>query len=263
MYPVIKQLLCKNALSGCTYIEPFAGGAGLALKLLIRGDVDRIVINDFDPGIYSFWLSAVRFPNELCELIERTPVTMDEWKRQKDIHAKSDTSRCVELAFATLFLNRTNIGGIIKGGVIGGLEQSGKYKLDARYTKSTLINKIMRIYELRERIDVTFMDAKEMLINGYLDQYKQPFLNIDPPYVVKGGGLYKSFFNTEDHAELARVVTDLNFPWVVTYDMNELVKTLYGSFRMEPISLRYSISKNVQSNEYMFFSSDLIGVDHD
>ena len=54
-------------------------------------------------------------------MIKATPVTIEEWSRQKAI--KNDNSvneYSIEKAFASFFLNRTNISGIINGGPIGG-----------------------------------------------------------------------------------------------------------------------------------------------
>ena len=80
-YPLVREILQLNNLLGCTYIEPFAGGAGLALRLLLNGDVNRIIINDFDQHIYAFWHAILNCTEYFCELIQKTPVTVLEWPR--------------------------------------------------------------------------------------------------------------------------------------------------------------------------------------
>ena len=139
-YSYVRDILDCNGLLGETYIEPFAGGAGLALKLLLNDDVKRIVINDFDPAIYCFWYSILQNPEAFCDLIMTVPLTQEEWKRQRQIYLEQDISEPLRLGFATFFLNRTNVSGVVNGGMIGGKNQSGPFKLDARDRKSTRLN---------------------------------------------------------------------------------------------------------------------------
>ena len=113
-YTYVKEILRYNNLLGETYMEPFAGGAGLALKLLLNKDVSRIIINDFDPAIYSFWYGILNETDEFCNRIYEIPLTINEWNRQRNIYMKMDIANEVELGFATFYLNRTNISGVIK-----------------------------------------------------------------------------------------------------------------------------------------------------
>ena len=55
LYHLVRPILHENVGANSIYVEPFAGGAGLALKLLFRGDVDSLVLNDIDRNIYAFW----------------------------------------------------------------------------------------------------------------------------------------------------------------------------------------------------------------
>lgn len=150
-YGYIREILECNNLIGETYIEPFAGGAGLALKLLLNNDVKRIVINDFDPAIFSFWYSILYETDAFCDLIDSTPITLDEWKNQRNTYIDNSDSISLKLGFATFYLNRTNVSGVIKGGVIGGQEQAGTYKMNARFNKRNLIKKIMKISGYRDQ----------------------------------------------------------------------------------------------------------------
>ncbi len=257
LYPKVKAIIENNGLVGCTYVEPFAGGAGLALKLLMRGDVSRIVINDVDPCIYAFWKCAVEQPDKLCSMIEDTPITVDEWQRQKSIYDEKDLTKLHAIAFATIFLNRTNVGGVIKGGIIGGYGQTGKYKIDARFNKPGLIQKIQKINSYKDVIIVENMDASKLLSSDYLKAFSNVFLNIDPPYVEQGSHLYTNSFDDEQHKYLSEVIKALSDPWILTYNKCNLVEELYSDFRCESVSLRYSISKNVQSSEYLFYCDRL------
>jgi DNA adenine methylase len=256
-YPLIRDLLQKNDLIGHTYIEPFAGGAGIATKLLINKDVERIVINDIDPAIYAFWYSVLNHTDDLCSLIEATPITIDQWKKQKKIY-NNKKSKMLKKGFATLFLNRTNISGIIKGGIIGGLQQAGTYSIDARYTKSMLIRKIKTIGEFREQIDIYNSDALKLFDVEKIKTLKKTFVNFDPPYVSKGAGLYENSFSEKDHEKLASMIKKCSRKWVVTYDIHPLITKLYLDFRYDYLDLNYSINQKRKAKEYIFFSNNIV-----
>jgi DNA adenine methylase len=256
-YPLIKDLLKNNDLIGHTYIEPFAGGAGIAIKLLVNKDVGHIVINDIDSAIYAFWYSVLNYTDDLCMLIEETPVTIDQWKKQKSIY-NNKKSKMLEKGFATLFLNRTNVSGIIKGGIIGGLQQTGTYCIDARYTKNTLIKKIKTIGDFREQIDIYNFDAVKLFDLKEIKTLKKTFVNFDPPYVSKGAGLYENSFSEADHEKLALMIKKCSRKWVVTYDIHPLITKLYADFHHNYLDLNYSINRKRRAKEYIFFSDNMI-----
>ena len=208
-----------NGLQGCSYIEPFAGGAGAGLELLTAGHVDRVVINDVDRAIYSFWNSVIKRPKELVDRIENTPLTVSEWRRQRDIY-RGSRQKQIDLGFATFFLNRCNRSGIIKNaGPIGGLDQTGEWKIDARFNRKDLAGRITELASYGDRIIVTNEDAISLISS--LDEkvgYGPKFIYADPPYYVKGAELYLSHFCLKDHQSLASVLHALDEPWVLTYD---------------------------------------------
>lgn len=256
-YDYIRELLRCNDLIGETYIEPFAGGAGLALKLLLNDDVKRIVINDFDPAIYSFWHYILHKTNTFCELIHSTPITLDEWKKQREIYMDQSDSTSLALGFAAFYLNRTNISGVIKGGVIGGQEQKGKYRINARFNKENLIKKIQRIASRKEQIVLLNQDAKRLLEPQQLRRFYKSFINLDPPYVKKGTQLYKNAFTEKDHRDLCRLISECNRKWVVTYDICPLIAELYKNYRSSYLDVTYSVQISKKAQEYIFFSDNL------
>ncbi len=257
-YTYVKEILRYNNLLGETYMEPFAGGAGLALKLLLNKDVSRIIINDFDPAIYSFWYGILNETDEFCNRIYEIPLTINEWNRQRNIYMKMDIANEVELGFATFYLNRTNISGVIKGGVIGGKQQSGKYKLDARFNKKTLINKIKNIAKYKDQIVLLNYDAKELLKTRNLRRFYKTFINIDPPYVKKGAQLYENAFTETDHKQLYELVKMCNRKWIVTYDVCPFVADLYKNYRSSYLDVTYSVKSSKKANEYIFFSDNIV-----
>ena len=238
-------------------MEPFAGGAGLALKLLLKNDVSRIVINDLDPAVYSFWHSILNETPEFCDRVFNTPLTQAEWKKQREIYLLQDITKPLDLGFATFFLNRTNVSGVVKGGIIGGQEQTGKYKLDARFNRDSLSEKILKISERKSQIVLLNQDAKELLSTTQLRKFYKVFINLDPPYVKKGAQLYKNAFREEDHRELCELVSKCKRKWIVTYDICPLVADLYHSYRSSYLDVTYSIQSSKKAKEYIFFSDNL------
>ena len=187
IYPHVKKLMEKNGLLGGTYCEPFAGGAGLAIKLLLNNDVNEIVINDLDPAIYAMWYNILFRTDSLCHFIQTVELTISEWDRQKEIYLNPENHDIEALGNAALFLNRTNVSGVITGGVIGGRKQEGNYKMDARFNRETLVKKIKAIAKRRNQIELHNMDAIEFIKEMLPSLEKKSLVNFDPPYVKKVG----------------------------------------------------------------------------
>lgn len=255
LYNYVVKILENNNLIGCTYVEPFAGGSGLALKLLFKNKVKRIILNDFDPAIYSFWYCVLYKTEELCNLIRNVDVTLEEWDKQKKIYLSAPTDKLL-YGFSTFFLNRTNRSGVITGGMIGGRKQSGQYKLDARFNKEDLISKIEHIASLKDKILLYNLDAKELLKRSDITRLHKVFINLDPPYVAKGSQLYKNAFTPEDHEELSKTIFKCKKKWIVTYDICPLISKLYSGYKCEIIDITYSL-KTTKAKEYVFYSNNL------
>lgn len=241
-------------LTNCTYVEPFAGGAGVALSLLLDGTVDKIVINDYDKAIYSFWRAVKQEPNRLIDRINETPITIEEWYRQKEIYSTS-TTYSLDLAFATLFLNRTNRSGILSAGPIGGYAQLGEWKLDVRFNKEKIVNKISTIATCNDSITVYNKDIISLL-RKYVPRIQgDMFFYFDPPYYNKGQKLYKNFLNSQDHQRIHDViVNEIEAPWIITYDDVEKIAELYADFEVRRFDLTYSAANKGVASELMFFS---------
>lgn len=254
--PVIKQLIEKNNLHG-HYIEPYAGGAGVALDLLLSGYCTDIHINDLDLAIYHFWKSITEQTEDFIRLINDTPVTIEEWHKQKILLKREELSP-LEHGFAAFFLNRTNRSGILKAGVIGGLNQTGSYKLDCRFNKIDLIKRIERIGELAKQIHVTNFDTETWL--PILDRSVPPnsLIYLDPPYYEKGQGLYRNFYCHQDHLAIQEKLTNIKTPWIVSYDNNPNIKEIYNKYRQQEYVLNYSVQKKIKATEIIIYSDNLI-----
>ena len=257
IYEYVKRVLELNNLHG-TYIEPFAGGAGLALKLLFNNDVSKIVINDSDPAIYAFWNSVLTNPKELCYFVKNIPLNYTEWQRQRHIYFNQANYSELEIGEATLYLNRTNMSGVIKGGLIGGTDQTGRYKMDARFNRVDLVAKIEAIAGKREKIDLYQLDVFEFIKPPVLRHYYKVFINFDPPYVNKAGQLYMNYFAPEDHTKLKTAIASCKRKWMVTYDACDLVQELYAEYRKGYIDVIYSANGSRKAKELVFFSNNLL-----
>lgn len=252
LFPFFDGVIKDNGLEKITYIEPFAGGAGAALALLMSGKVDHIVINDLDKAIYAFWKSAVFNSARFIKKIRSTPVTVQEWRKQKEIYNDPKTTQ-FNLGFATFFLNRTNTSGILDGGPIGGLKQKGKYKIDARFNKEMLVKRIRQIALFKDQISVFNKDGLE-LIGEYLNK-KNTFIYLDPPYFEKGATLYLNHYQKEDHKALAQKLN--SHPdafWLLTYDNKKEIKSLYPDRRIVNFSLNYNAYESRKGREVMILS---------
>lgn len=262
LHKFVSNLFDINGITSGVYCEPFSGGAGVAVELLFSRKVDRIILNDYDIGIYSIWYAILNDTLRFVELIRNTPITIEEWHIQKAIYLsnKVDEIYSIELAFATFFLNRTNRSGIILGGPIGNLNQTANDKIDCRFNKKSLINKINSIAAERERIDLYNLDA-QVLIEEVLtvEDSNSLFTFFDPPYYKQGKNLYTNFFNHNDHEKLAVAIKAMeDFKWITTYDYVEQIKEIYSDTLTKEYQIYYSANRNRKEMEYLFHSNNTI-----
>lgn len=254
----MKYMIDQLGHSGGTYIEPFAGGAGIAIELLLRGVVSRIVINDYDKGIWSFWKAVLTETERFIAQLAVVPLTMEEWNRQRNICLTRNDKYSFELGFATFYMNRTNHSGIIKGGVIGGMDQSGLWKMDARFKREELIRRIESIAERKSGIKLYNKDINSF-ITRYIPLYEENTLvYFDPPYFKKGKQLYMNYFQLEDHVRIERAIRDcVKCDWIITYDDASEIKSIYRGYSICLYDLNYSVSSKCKTSELMIFKEGI------
>lgn len=254
--PWLAELLRDNSISGGTYVEPYAGGAGAAMYLLVYGYVNHIIINDIDPFVYAFWWSVLNRTQDLLDRIQSTPVTIDSWEQQKTVHEHPNEFTPTDLGFATFFLNRTNRSGILSGGVIGGKAQTGTYAMSARYDSDDLCRRIERIARRRRHISLYNADAIALLDDLRSGLISPTLVYCDPPYYNKGAQLYRNAYAPDDHAKIAAFMQGLSVPWLISYDDCEQVRSLYSGTSSTTMSFKYSsTTRRPAATEIIFYAN--------
>ena len=253
------QVIRENGLSDGTYIEPYAGGAGIAWELLITGVVRRVIVNDISPQIFAFWSSVLHHTEELCQRIHDVPLSVEEWKRQRSVFSRPKETSMLELGFSCFYLNRTNRSGILMGGLIGGRNQTGAWRMDARFNREDLVCRIRKIADCRNRVEVSQLDGVEFLSEGIREFKDNDLIYVDPPYFEKGHLLYYNAYRSEDHESVANTLSKLRLPrWVVSYDNVEPIRRLYDFAPQLEYTIWYSAKRRVQGNEIMFFNHNTV-----
>jgi len=237
----------------------------VTLKLLNNPDL-------IDSGKYSSLKNKFRKLHEKSKAhpiteIECTlyddPAEADKWIKQKKIQKEKNKHSLLKVGFSTFFLNRTNRSGILNAGIIGGRQQTGKWKIDARYNKSVLINRIERIALYKNKFELHNSDAIELVRDLLKTLPAKTLFYFDPPYYLKGKGLYLNYYGDKDHQQIATEISKVNKQkWILTYDNVQPIKQLYNNYRQVKYTLNYSAAKANKGEEVMIFSNNIYIVKH-
>lgn len=255
----MKAIIQQNGLLNGAYIEPYAGGASVGLALLFDGYVNYIYINDLDRSVYAFWYSVLHKTEELAQLIQKTPVTINEWYKQRDVQKNKKRESLIRLGFSTFFLNRTNRSGIISGGVIGGKGQNGDWKLDCRFNKLELVERIRNIAEYKQKISLYNKDASSFIQTELPEIENNALIYLDPPYYVKGQQmLYVNYYEPGDHEAISNLISRVNQKWIISYDDVPEIRSLYKRYKSLAYKLHYTAQDKYKGNEILFFCDNLV-----
>lgn len=252
----LQRTISLNNLNGCSYYEPFAGGAGAAIRLLSDKHVSHLYLNDADRRIYALWTAILKDTKQFADRILSIPLTIDEWNKQHDICAHDRGVKLFDLGFAAFYMNRCNRSGILSGaGPIGGYKQLGEWGIDARFSRENLATRVLALGKLRDHITLANLDAMKFL-NKHLPNGQarsKVFVYLDPPYVAEGKRLYLNHYNAGDHRALATyILRQKVLPWVMSYDDNPLIRELYSTGAQRYLfSLRYSLQKRTLGSELL------------
>jgi DNA adenine methylase len=257
--PFMLELMVANNLCGGHYVEPYAGGAGIAIDLLLRGKVEHVHLNDSCFAVYAFWKSILTQTNEFCRRIANATMTIEEWRRQREIILRQSEFDQIDVGFSMFYLNRCNRSGIVaSGGVIGGLRQDGDWKMDARFPRNELIRRIELIALNKNSITLKNWDAEKFILRYLPTLPERTLVYCDPPYFHQSKRLYLNHYGTEDHARIARIIQrNIKLPWVVSYDNARNIVKCYERQRFFMYNLQYHAARSYKGREVFFFSKDL------
>jgi DNA adenine methylase len=244
-----------NDLRGCEYFEPYAGGAGAALRLLETGVVSKIHLNDADRRISAFWNAVINYTNEFIERIHSVELSIDEWRKQKEISRAPNRVKLLDLGFSTFYLNRCNRSGVLSGGPIGGYAQLGQWRMDVRFNREALAERVRAIGSVRKHITISSCDALEFLKKSLPrgSARSEVFVYLDPPYVEQARRLYLNAYSDSDHSLVAEHMRKQKIvPWVMSYDDCLLIRSLYtDNCFVSNIPVKYSLNRKRVSNELL------------
>lgn len=257
----LADVIDLNELRGCHYFEPYAGGAGAALALLVDGVVAEIFINDADVRIFSFWKAVLEDSHRFVDRVLSVPLTLDEWHHQKGVCGKPATHDSFDVGFSAFYMNRCNRSGVLTGaGPIGGLHQSGKWRLGVRFSRESLAERVIELSKLRDQIHLSCLDSIEFLKKSIPlgKARRNVFVYLDPPYVNKGQRLYLNAYKHRDHIGIARYLNGQKvLSWLLSYDDDPLIRDLYQDRHVFNLPIRYSLQKKRSASELIICSDRL------
>lgn len=256
--PFILELLVENGTINGHYVEPYAGGAGVALELLLSDSVSQVHLNDSSFPIYAFWNSILSRTEDFCRRISSASLTIEEWKKRREIVRHPADYGEFEVGYSTFYLNRCNRSGVLSGGVIGGLAQNGKWKMDARFSRNELIRRIEAIALRKDSITLRNWDAEKFILEYIPDLPANTFVYCDPPYFEKSSRLYLNRYEKNDHKRISEVIQQrLVKKWVVSYDSAAEILRYYSDRKSFLYDLQYNASRAYKGKEVFIFSDDV------
>ncbi len=251
--PFLGRLIQAQRRRPEAYVEPFAGGAGAAVRLLYDEYVEHIVLNDLDAGVAAFWRSVFHATEDLARMIEKADVTVAAWHgHHATYQGRTESHDDLRLGFATFFLNRTNRSGILSARPIGGLQQTGSWRIDVRFNRPALAWRVRELGHYRNRVTIVEEDGVR-LVERLLDP--EHFVYADPPYLQRGSDLYLNAMTWDDHQRLAKALRKGRSRWMVTYDDDPRVHALYPTQRRAIFSIAHTAREPHVGRELAVFGN--------
>jgi len=190
---------------------------------------------------------------------------MEEWYKQRAIQKDKKKASLLDLGFSTIFLNRVNMSGIINAGPIGGKQQTGNYKMDCRFNKSAIIERIKKIASRKKDIRLYNKDAIKLIDKiekeaaaAAAEDKKNIIFYFDPPYYLKANSLYMNHYKNDNHKEVSDRIQNIeNIQWVVSYDNVPEINEIYPNCPKKEYSFKHTAYKARLGQEILFFSGSL------
>lgn len=261
--PHVEGILKANSLDVRLFVEPFAGGASVALHMLHRDLVGAIGLVDRDPLVASFWKVLFFDTDWLVKKILETPITIDLWRRLKSRRLTSDRQR----AFACLYLNRTSFSGILnhQAGPLGGQQQLSRYKIDCRFPRQDLADRVDWLgRNFRDRVLFVWnwswrrglVELRKHITRE--EDTSKIFVYLDPPFYNKAEKLYNHYFDHTEHESLRDFLSEVDLPWFLSYDDCNEVRHLYQDMSRISVNCLYNAGRVGKAKAKRKPSSELV-----
>lgn len=237
LVPQVRAWLGSLARRPRRLIEPFAGGGIVGLTAAFEALADSVVLVELDEDVAAVWQTILNGDAQwLAERIVRFELTAESARRELARRRTSTRQR----AFRTLLKNRVHHGGIMaRGSRMIRRGEAGK-GVASRWYPETLKRRILRIDEIREKIEFVEADGMKMIQQRAGDADCAFF--IDPPYTASGkkaGRRLYAHFDL-DHARLFELAAALRGDFLMTYDNSPGVLELARrhGFDCEPVAMK-------------------------
>jgi DNA adenine methylase len=228
--PYVAEALRLNNLRPKLYVEPFAGGASVAIQLLHENLVERIALGEADPLVAGFWRTVFGEPERLIARLERLEPSLELWEHFRNTRPRTPLGWAVKC----LFLNRTSFSGILSptAGPIGGRRQASAHDIGCRFPVERLARRIRQIAAFADRVEFVHEgDWQQTIARAQalgLARH-QLFCYLDPPFYEKADRLYRYFFAEADHARLHHALGQLDAHYILSYDAAEPIIARYSA----------------------------------
>ena len=213
--PAFRQWMHSLEKKPEVLVEPFAGGATIALTAVCEGWTDHAVLIELDPDVAAVWQVVTSGDAPLlAEIILGFDLNVEAVKAE----LANTPQNTLQQAFQTILRNRTFHGGILAAG--SGLIKSGEAGkgISSRWYPHTLAKRFLTLHAVRQRLTVLCSDALQSA--KIYQQDPACVFFVDPPYTAggkKAGRRLYSFFDL-DHAALFEFCANIAGDFVMTYD---------------------------------------------
>lgn len=207
--------LVPHLRPGRPYLEPFAGGAAVALTLLHRFPWLDVWINDANPDVSAFWKTLQADPDYLIDRMRREHPERGAWHHYRTATPTDPNEQAWRL-YALHAWSYSQKGGSFNPG------HGARTRLDTKEIQFRTASRLLR--DCR----ITNLDFRAGLNESGVAY-------CDPPYFIARRGYYAHPFNHLDHLDLARLLLARSDPWLLSYGEHPAVHFRFKHCCIEPV----------------------------
>ena len=227
------------------YREPFIGGGSIAIDITKSNPDIPVWINDLYVPLYNFWVQLRDRGEELSERVrEEKQNTLDAsdpdkvTQRAKDLFnqykEEIDTYDNFEKAVAFFIMNKCSFSGLTENSTFSKTASNSNFSLVGS-------DKLKEFSKIIENWKITNIDYSKVM---NADGTNNTFVFLDPPYDIKDFlyGKNREMHRSFDHDLFAENVFECKHKFMITYNLNERLTTLYEDYNLKEWKLRYSMA---------------------